>query len=62
MQSQYKKALEDYTQKDRYVRDLMQRVRVHLKAGHPYFITREDVVKVNEARSAWLEFLKVARR
>lgn len=62
MQKQYKNALARWQDKDKRAREVIKKInRVSQKGGY-YLISRADVIKVNQAREAWLELLSVARK
>lgn len=61
MQHRYQNALKKWQERDKKAREVIKKINRSNQKGSYYLITREDVVKVNQAREAWLELLSVAR-
>lgn len=63
MQSQYQAAWEKFKSKDSQARLILTRIhRAAKQPGRPYLLSPEDISVFNQAREAWFEFLRVARR
>lgn len=62
MQKKYQTALNKWQERDKRAREVIKKINGTAQRGGYYLITREDVVKVNQAREAWLELLSVARK
>jgi len=60
---QYRTAWEEFKAKDRQTRLIISKIYRSASTGQtPYLLSREEIVKFNQAREAWFEFLRVARR
>lgn len=62
MQQKYQTALSKWQSKDKSAREVIKKINRTSQRGGFYLISREDVLKVNQAREAWLELLRVARK
>jgi hypothetical protein len=61
MQKKYQNALVKWQERDKQARAVIKKINRSSQQGSYYLITKEDVLKVNQAREAWLELLSYAR-
>ena len=63
MQKQYLQAWRKYKEKDKQVRLILSKIHRSVKDHEaPYRLSKRDIEQCNQAREAWFEFLRVARR